>query len=105
MVDDIEATTLRGAGGKVYVGEVALDRSSQIKLKFSGGEMAAVYVEGVGKGDIDLFVYDEDENLICVDTDTADAGLCKWIPEDDGVFILRINDTSPVQREYVLLTN
>jgi hypothetical protein len=105
MVDDVEAEIMRGAGGKVYVGEVALNRSSQITLDFSGGELAAVYVEGDGKGDIDLFVYDEDENLICVDTDTADAGLCKWIPETDGLFILKINDTSPVEREYVLLTN
>jgi len=105
MVDDIEAETMRGAGGKVYAGEVALERSRQIRFIFNGGELAVVYAEGIGEGDIDLIVYDEDGRIICADTDIRDAGLCKWLPEKSSVFVIEVNDTSPIEREFVLLTN
>jgi hypothetical protein len=74
-------------------------------IAFRGGEVAAVGVSGDGDTDLDLYVYDENGNLIASDDDYSDDCLVRWIPKWTGPFSIRVRNRGTVYNRYVLLTN
>ena len=105
IIDDVAAMSSRGAGGQIYVGEVAGGVVNEHVFDFNAGELAAVYVEGDGSVDLDLMVFDDNGNLICADTDNTDVGFCQWTPAHKGRFVLKIDNIGSQKNEYVLMTN
>jgi hypothetical protein len=75
------------------------------EILFAGREDAAIYVVGDGDTDLDLFVYDENDNLVCSDEDETDAMLCEWTPRRTGTFRVEIVNLGGVYNEYSLVTN
>lgn len=98
---------VRGAkGGPIRHKDVVKARSTDIyKITFRGGELAEVGVAGDGKTDLDLYVYDENKNLIASDTDKTARCYVRWTPKWTGLFYVTIKNTGQVPSQYVLLTN
>ena len=60
---------------------------------------------GDGDTDLDLYVYDENGNLIDKDIDSTDTMLCMWTPKWTGEFIIKIKNLGSVRNYYTLWTN
>jgi hypothetical protein len=74
-------------------------------VKFQGGVSAAVYIEGDGDSNLDLFVYDELENEICSGAGYSDRELCRWTPRWTGPFRIEVRNAGAVINQYRLFTN
>lgn len=110
MITDVEAMTAKGQvprsqAGVIHWDRVAARRTDVYDINFAGGEPAAVYIEGDGDTDLDLYVYDENGNLICSDTDYTDRLLCTWNPRWTGPFRIKIQNRGNVYNAYGLVTN
>lgn len=78
--------------------------SDTYRVNFRGGERAVVLVSGDGDSDLDLFVYDQNGNLICKDDDETDDMVCSWTPRWTGQFRVEIKNLG-IANEYVIATN
>jgi hypothetical protein len=74
-------------------------------LTFIGGRTAAIRVSGDGDTDLDLFIYDENGNLITSDTNYGDQCGVAWTPRWTGPFIVRVKNLGGVYNRYTLITN
>lgn len=70
--------------------------------KFYGGESVAILVEGDGDTDLDLFIYDENGNLIVSDTDEGDTCIAAFTPKWTGTFTIKIMNLGSVYNNYTL---
>ena len=92
--------------GAIVTYERVLARSSDYyAIKFNGGETARVLVSGDGDTDLDLYVYDENGNMICSDVDSTDQTFCVWTPNWTGTFRIKIKNLGSVYNEYSLVAN
>ena len=102
-----QAEGTRGAvGGPKYAyGRVNARSYTYYYCKFWDNEIAEVVVSGDGDTDLDLYVYDENGNLITSDTDYTDDCYVRWVPAWTGTFKIKIVNRGGVYNNYVLLTN
>jgi hypothetical protein len=75
------------------------------EVSFRGGEPAMVYVHANGDADIDLYVYDELNNLICVDDTIGPDASCSWRPRWNGSFLVDVRNKKDAEVEYVIALN
>jgi hypothetical protein len=97
----------RGAAGgpKIARTQVLPRDTDSFNVTFNGGELARVTVRGDGDTDLDLYIYDENGNLIAKDDDTLDVCLVSFTPRWSGSFRIVIRNLGTVYNEYVLRTN
>lgn len=57
---------------------------------FYAGAPAHVWLLGDGASDLDLYVYDENERLICASESYDDRERCSWVPRWTGKFSIKI---------------
>ena len=69
---------------------------------FYGGEEVCVLVVGDGDTDLDLYIYDENGNLIESDTDILDTCVCTWTPKWTGEFRIEVKNLGNVYNEYTI---
>ncbi|WP_173080211.1 hypothetical protein [Fundidesulfovibrio magnetotacticus] len=69
---------------------------------FKGNERAGVLVIGDGDADIDLFVYDQNGNLIGKDIDRTSRCLVEWSPRWQGPFTIKIRNLGNVSSNYLM---
>lgn len=93
------------AGPSKHYDRVQPGQFDQYTVTFNGGEQATVGVVGDDTTDLDLYVYDENGNLIAKDDDLTDECLCEWVPQWTGNFIIRIYNRGAVYNDYVIATN
>ena len=93
----IEASYYVNASTKERVKEHATDVYEHI---FYAGETAFIYIIGDGDTDLDLFVYDENGNLVDSDTDEKDTCLCTFKPKWTGKFTVKVKNLGKVYNEY-----
>ena len=74
-------------------------------IRFYGGSLAEVFVSGDGDTDLDLYIYDENGNLITKDDDYSDDCLCRWYPRWTGVFKVKIVNRGSVYNRYQIYVN
>lgn len=106
--DTKDSASSRGrVGGAVrgHTDRVRANATDRYTIEFRGGEMAELAVSGDGDTDLDLFIYDENGNEICTDTDYTDQLYCRWNPRWTGPFTVRIRNLGNVYNEYELYTN
>ncbi|GAA5184539.1 hypothetical protein GCM10025771_38830 [Niveibacterium umoris] len=106
LADDVAKTGSRGRDrgpGRIHtvVGSGEVD---SFDVVFTGGEPARILVSGDGDSDLDLYVYDENGNLICKDDDNSDDMVCGFTPAWTGKFNVRVRNRG-IANEYVLITN
>jgi hypothetical protein len=74
-------------------------------LVFKGETAAVVYVRADGDADLDLYVYDEYNNLICADEHAGQEAQCRWRPRWTGAFLVDVRNQHDREVEYVLSAN
>jgi hypothetical protein len=97
----------RGAVGGPREGiEVVNGRGTvTFKLPFQAGRTATVFVSGDGSSDLDLYVYDENGNLISCDEDYSDDCLVRWTPRWTGSFIIEVVNQGRNWNRFTLATD
>jgi hypothetical protein len=98
--------TLGAAGGPIrHVDRVRAFDTDVYRVTFRGGELAHVDVVGDGDTDLDVYIYDENGNLIDRDTDYDDRPCVMWTPRWTGTFVIKIQNLGRVYNQYTVFTN
>ena len=99
-------TTLGASSGAIVHHDTVLSRHyDDYTITFTGHELARVAVIGDGGTDLDLYIYDQNGNLITSDTDYTDQCLVEFTPIWTGPFRVRVVNNGYYANNYVLLTN
>jgi hypothetical protein len=85
--------------------QVKQNGANRAEVRFLAGELAVVYVRPVGGGSLDLFVYDDLNNLICSGGASAQGPQCRWRPRRDGSYLIDVRNNSASEVEYELAIN
>ena len=102
----VSGSTRGAVGGPKATKEIVLGKDvDSYKIKFWAKELAEVCVSGDGDTDLDLYVYDENGNLIESDTDYTDECVVRWVPAWTGTFIIKIVNRGALYNNYVIWTN
>jgi len=103
----VDPTIGAAVGGMIVVrDEVVRARTTDVwEFRFYGDEAAAVVVRGDGTTDLDLYVYDENGNLIASDTDASDYCIASWTPKWTGRFTIKIVNLGYVWNEYDMIAD
>lgn len=103
----IKSGPTRGAVGGPKYGEGRVYGKDYVDyaLKFWANELAEVIVVGDGDNDLDLYIYDQNGNLIASDTDYTDQCICRWVPAWTGAFRIRIVNRGKIYSDYAIATN
>ena len=101
-----QAEGTRGAlGGPRYANSsVSAHSYTYYNQKFWADELAEILVSGDGDTDLDLYVYDENGNLIVSDTDYTDDCYVRFYPRWTGTFRIKIVNRGGVYNRYVLIS-
>jgi hypothetical protein len=97
----------RGAVGGAKQGShsVRARSTDQFTLAFTAGRLAEILVSGDGDTDLDLYVYDSNNNLITYSEDYSDDCYVSWVPRWTGNFIIKVVNRGSVFNRYVIVTN
>lgn len=97
----------RGAVNGPYIktDNVKANTTDIYRINFYGGRVAEVLVSGDGDTDLDLYIYDENGNLIDSDTDYSDDCYCSWYPKWTGAFKIKIVNRGNVYNRYTMYVN
>lgn len=107
MADDVAGAGARGReGGPTRTVTVVRSGATDVfsNVVFRGGEPAFVGISGDGDSDLDLYVYDENGNLICRSTSAGDDEACRWNPRWTGPFRIQVRNLGVANR-YLIVTN
>lgn len=74
-------------------------------ISFKKGVTAEIAVSGNGASDLDLYVYDENGNLIVGDEDYSDDCYVCWTPAWTGGFIVKVVNRGRYSNYYNIATN
>lgn len=104
---DVPKTSVRGAvgGAKRHTDLVKAHSTDVYHIKFYAGRTAEIFVSGDGDSDLDLYVYDENGNLIKKDIDYSDDCYVSWTPKWTGSFTVKIVNRGNICNRYTLWTN
>jgi hypothetical protein len=105
MAAAAEGTRGNIAGAVSHVDRVDAYGSDVYYMTFRAGEKGEVGLIGDGDTDLDLYVYDENGNLIASDTDYTDDCYVSFYPRWTGRFKVKIVNRGRVYNQYLLLTN
>ena len=106
LIDDVNSNVRGAVGGPRYNRtSVRANGSDVYNISFRAGELAIVTVIGDGDTDLDLYVYDNNGNLIDSDTDYTDNCVCTWTPRWTGNFRIKVVNRGRVYNNYILRTN
>ena len=93
------------SGSRAMAATVNAYSSVSYSTTFFGGAMAEVAVVGDGDTDLDLYIYDENGNLIASDTGSSDSCLCRWTPNWTGEFTVVVTNLGGVYNAFGIATN
>jgi hypothetical protein len=93
------------AGVKALRSMILGNGQDRIELTFRGAEPAVVYVHVNADIDLDLYVYDEYNNLVCADESVGSEAVCRWRPRWTGSFLVEVRNKNDSRVEYVLTAN
>jgi hypothetical protein len=79
--------------------------ADRVEVRFRAGEPALVYVRPVTAVDLDLYVYDELNNLICTGASGGHDAQCRWRPRWDGPYLVDVRNNNDTEVAYVLAIN
>jgi hypothetical protein len=103
LTPSVQAGAVGGPKGRKAV--VRAFATDTYVVRFVGGELAMVGVEGDGDTDLDLYVYDETGKLVVADEDDTDLCLVRWTPRWTGTFTIRVVNRGAGSNRYTILTN
>lgn len=92
-------------GSLESVTSVDAHTTDRYSVYFNAGEIAQVFVKGDGDTDLDLYVYDENGNLIGKDIDSSDTCLVRFCPKWAGKFTIYVVNHGGVYNCYRISAN
>lgn len=97
----------RGAvGGPKRTTEVVKGLDTDVyRIAFRGDEIAKVAISGDGDTRLDLYIYDENGNLITSQVGPGDDALASWVPRWAGTFTIKVVNRGRIANRYVIATN
>jgi hypothetical protein len=107
VAEIVASSKTRGAvGGPLYaVNLLGRNCSNRYAVKFEAGRYAEIAVYGDGDGDLDLYVYNENWDLIIYDEDYYDVCYVSWVPRWRGVFYIVVKNNGRYSDQYYIYTN
>lgn len=107
LIEGLKNSATRGAtqNYSAHHDSVRAHGTDVYTIRFRGGERACVVVSGDGDTDLDLYVYDENGNLVDSDTDYTDECVAVWTPRWTGNFQIKIKNRGNVYNRYVMTVN
>lgn len=91
-----------GTGSKIGSETVLAYDNDSYQFDFVGGYQAGAYLSGDGDTDLDLYVYDENGNLVCKSISNSDNEYCTWNPRWTGPFKVTIKNRGTIANRYIL---
>lgn len=107
-IEKASKTVKRGAfGGPKYDYSYVYgsSKASYYNVGFVAGRYAEVSVYSMDGADLDLYIYDENWNLIDKDTSYSANAYCSFVPRWDGIFHIVVKNNSRYTSYYRLYTN
>ena len=98
----------RGAiGGPTLTGSlISSYGTDRYRIKFAGGRRANVILEATNQiSDLDLYIYDDNGNLICYDDSSSSEASLSFTPRRDSYFVITIVNCGILPNGYVVATN
>ncbi len=108
LADDVAKAGTRGVVNGPQIGTFTVQAraiDNFRNLVFRGGEPAVVAISGDRDTDLDLYVYDENNRLICRADGPSDDEICRWTPQWTGPFRIEVRNLGSVWNRYRLVTN
>lgn len=107
LIDETAAMGSAGAGGqpKTHQDTVLPGGTDVYSVVYNGGQLAEAGIAGDGETDLDLFVYDENDHLVCRSAGSSDREYCRWWPRWTGPFRIEIQNLGAVANLYRIATN
>jgi hypothetical protein len=105
LANSVEISRGASGGPKRTVDQVMGLATDEFRITFNGLEVATVALSGDGDTRLDLYVYDENGNLVTSQVGPGDDCLATWVPRWTGTFIIRIVNRGVLSNRYVLVTN
>lgn len=107
LIEDVtQMPTTRGSNSPMYCVDVVSANSYDLyRHTFRANEGATVVCNGDGDTDLDLYIYDENYNLIDKDDDYTDYCICTFNPRWTGTFYIKIVNRGRIANRYVLRSN
>lgn len=102
-----QAAARRGSvvGVRTLEKTIGAGNYNEYEIEFEGGQFAEIGVEGDGSTDLDLYICDEDMNLLAEDVDYGDHCYCNWVPANTGKYVIRIYNRGDKKNSYYLHIN
>jgi hypothetical protein len=85
--------------------QIKQNSADRAEVHFAAGEMAMVYIRPLTAADLDLFVYDDLNNLICTGGSDEHNSQCRWRPRHDGSYLIDVRNNSEAEVDYDLAIN
>jgi hypothetical protein len=85
--------------------QIKQNAADRAEAHFLAGEIAVVYIRSVTPFDLNLFVYDDLNNLICTGGGTGHDSECRWRPRRDGSYLIDVRNNNAAQVDYELAIN
>lgn len=92
-------------GPKQTVDRIDAYSTKSYAAMFRAGEQAVIILVGDGDTDLDLYVYDENGNLIAEDEDSTDRCVVTFRPRWTGWFTIKVVNRGCVFNEFVMRSN
>lgn len=106
LIEDVQSQERGATAGPRYSSTYVKAKGTDIyRISFRAGQTAIVTVIGDGDTDLDLYVYDENGNLIDKDADYSDDCVVTFTPRWTGVFVIKVVNRGNVYNSYVMRTN
>jgi len=79
--------------------------ADRAEVRFLAGQLAVIYIRPVPGVALNLFVYDDLNNLICTIEAGSPDSACRWRPRRDGSFLIDVRNNSAAAVDYDLAIN
>ena len=107
-VEKLASKSTRGAsGGALYDANFAYANGGKTYYNwyFDGGRFAEVAVHSMDGADLDLYIYDENGNLIVKDDSYGSSAYCSFSPRWTGIFQVYVVNNARYNATFEILTN
>lgn len=95
------AAALPGPAPSILKFDRVLPRDTDLwSIRLLAGVTYSIVVDGNGLTDLDLYVFDENDNLVGKDIDATDACLVRITPRWSGPFRVAIKNLGPLANSY-----
>lgn len=110
ITERVSAARSQGSRGLVggavsWVRDISARSSVSYRMNPRGGYLWNVTAVGDGDTDVDLFIYDQNGNLVCQDTRVYTRASCSITPAWTGPFTVRISNLGGVWTRTLVMSN